>query len=142
MIRAWEEKDLPILAALEKKCFSDPWDEQALKSSFLLPFSHCFLLEDGGKVCGYCILSVLFEDAEILNIAVSPAYRKKGYGALLMETMLEKARTLGATQCFLEVRESNLAAIALYEKYGFSQYGVRKKYYEDGENALVMKKIF
>lgn len=142
MIRAWEEKDLPILAALEKECFSDPWSEQALLSSFVLPFSHCFLLEDGGQVCGYCILSVLFEDAEILNIAVSKEQQKKGYGALLMETMLEKARALGATQCFLEVRESNLAAISLYEKYGFSQYGVRKKYYEDGENALVMKKIF
>ena len=107
-----------------------------------MPFSHCFLIEDGGQVCGYCVLSVLFEDAEVLNVAVSKAHRKKGYGALLMEAMLERAIALGATQCFLEVRESNVAAIALYKKYGFSQYGIRKNYYEDGENALTMKKIF
>ena len=142
MIRVWEEKDLPKIAELERECFSDPWNEQALFSSFTLPFSHCFLIEDGGQVCGYCVLSVLFEDAEVLNIAVSKAHRKKGYGALLMENMLERARALGATQCFLEVRESNVAAIALYKKYGFSQYGIRKNYYEDGENALTMKKIF
>ncbi|MBQ3020036.1 MAG: ribosomal protein S18-alanine N-acetyltransferase [Clostridia bacterium] len=142
MIRAWEEKDLPKIAELERECFSDPWNEQALFSSFTLPFSHCFLIEDKGQVCGYCILSVLFEDAEVLNIAVSKEYRKKGYGGLLMENMLERARALGATQCFLEVRESNAAAIALYTKYGFLQYGIRKNYYEDGENALTMKKIF
>ena len=142
MIRLWEEKDLPILTALEEECFSDPWNEQALKSSFDLPFTHCFLAEEGGQVCGYCVLSVLFEDAEVLNIAVAPAYRKQGYGRLLMETMLEKARSLNALQCFLEVRESNTPAIRLYESYGFAQYGVRKRYYEDGENALVMKKIF
>ena len=92
MIRLWEEKDLPILTALEEECFSDPWNEQALKSSFDLPFTHCFLAEEGGQVCGYCVLSVLFEDAEVLNIAVAPAYRKQGYGKLLMETMLEKAK--------------------------------------------------
>ena len=142
MIRPWEEKDLPIISALEEECFSDPWNEEALKSSFDLPFTHCFLVEEGGQVCGYCVLSVLFEDAEVLNIAVAPAYRKKGYGKLLMETMLEKARELDALQCFLEVRESNTPAIRLYESYGFAQYGVRKRYYEDGENALVMKKIF
>ena len=142
MIRAWQESDIPFLVELEKECFVDAWSEKALRDSFALPFSHCFLLEDEGQVCGYCILSVLFEDAEILNIAVSPAHRKKGYGKRLMDAMLEKARALEATQCFLEVRESNAAAISLYEKYGFSQYGVRKRYYADGENALVMKKIF
>ena len=99
-------------------------------------------MEEGGQVCGYCVLSVLFEDAEVLNIAVAPAHRKKGYGKLLMDAMLEKARKLGALQCFLEVRESNMPAIRLYESYGFAGYGVRKRYYEDGENALVMKKIF
>ena len=142
ILRAIEEKDIEVLTEAEKRCFKDPWTKEMFSALLKLPFQYGFIAEEGGQVCGYCVLSVLFEDAEVLNIAVAPAYRKKGYGKLLMETMLERARSLDALQCFLEVRESNTPAIRLYESYGFAQYGVRKRYYEDGENALVMKKIF
>lgn len=143
ILRAWEEKDVDTIAEMEKRCFpQDAWTKGMLSELLDSPYEWAVLAEEGGQVCGYCVLSVLFEDAEVLNIAVAPAYRKQGYGKLLMETMLEKARSLNALQCFLEVRESNTPAIRLYESYGFAQYGVRKRYYEDGENALVMKKIF
>ena len=124
---------------MEKACFSDPWNEEALRSSFANPLNHCFLVEDGGQVRGYCILFCLFEDAEVLNIAVEKSSRGKGYGAALLEKMHQTAKTLGATQSFLEVRVSNQSAISLYEKFGYQSYGVRERYYADGENASVMK---
>ncbi|MBR2646781.1 MAG: ribosomal protein S18-alanine N-acetyltransferase [Clostridia bacterium] len=139
-IRPWTEQDIDIVTEMEARCFSDPWNKEAMTASYLAPFTHCFLLEAGGQVCGYCILSVLFEDAEVLNIAVDLPHRKQGYGNALMNAMHEKAIALGAEKCFLEVRESNLSAITLYKKYGYEQYGVRKRYYEDGEDALAMKK--
>lgn len=140
ILRLWEEKDLAQIAELEKECFSDPWDLVSLRSSFLLPVTRCFLAEEEGQVCGYCILSVLFEDAEILNIAVGKKARRRGIGEALLSAALERATLEGAERCFLEVRENNVAAQALYRKFDFETYGLRKGYYADGENALAMKK--
>lgn len=140
IIRVWQEQDLERVAQLEQECFSDPWSYDALKSSFENPLTHCFLAEDGGQVCGYCCVFCLFEDAEVLNIAVAKACRGKGYAKALLEKMHQTAKELGATQSFLEVRVSNASAIGLYERYGYESYGVRAKYYADGESAFVMKK--
>ena len=139
ILRYWEEKDIPVIADMEKECFPDPWSEEALRASFVNNLNHCFLVEDGGQVRGYCIMFCLFEDAEVLNIAVEKSARGKGYGTTLMNKMHQTAKSLGATQCFLEVRVSNQTAIALYEKFGYCSYGVRERYYADGENAFVMK---
>lgn len=140
IIRTWEEKDIAAIAQMEARCFSDPWTEGMLRDCLKYAWQHLFLAEDGGQVCGYCCLGVLFEDAEVLNIAVDTPHRGKGIGQALLTAMHEKAKTLGALQCFLEVRVSNAAAIALYEKNGYERYGVRAHYYPDGENAMLMKK--
>ena len=140
-IRAWERTDIDCIAEMEKKCFKDPWSKDMLEDTFQYPYYHCFLAEDGGQVCGYCCLISIFEDAEVGNIAVDFSFRGRGIGAKLMETMHEKAKSLGAKRCLLEVRVSNAPAIALYEKYGYKRYGIRAKYYEDGEDAFVMEKI-
>ena len=138
--RLWEEKDLEIIASAEQRCFSDPWSFQALKSAFENPFTHCFLLEEGGQVCGYACLFVLFEEAEVQNIAVDIPFRKRGFGGELLSFLHNFAKEKGAETCFLEVRVSNRAAIALYEKYGYEIYGERNRYYQDGESAYVMRK--
>jgi ribosomal-protein-alanine N-acetyltransferase len=83
---------------------------------------------------------VLFEEAEVQNIAVDIPYQKHGIGRALIDFMHEKAKALGAEKCFLEVRVSNRAAIALYQKTGYEIYGERSKYYADGESAFVMRK--
>ena len=140
IVRAWEQKDIPAIADIENKSFADPWTEGMLSDTLRFPVYHTFLAEEEGQVCGYCCLIVLFEDAEIGNIAVDAAFRGRGIATELMKTMHKKARDLGAKRCLLEVRVSNAPAIALYEKFGYQRYGVRAKYYEDGEDAFVMEK--
>jgi ribosomal-protein-alanine N-acetyltransferase len=139
MIRRWEEKDVAKIAEMEQRCFKDAWSEAMLRESFSNPLTHCFLVEEGGQVCGYCCLFVLFEDAEVLNIAVDESHRGKGYAKQMMGQMHACAKTLGAERCLLEVRVSNAPAIALYKGFGYQSYGVREKYYADGESAYVMQ---
>lgn len=139
-IRSWEQKDITKLAEMERRCFSDPWTEQMLADTLKLPVYHGFLVEEQGEILGYASLIVVCEDAEVGNIAVDLPFRGRGISKVLMDAMHQRARSLGATQCFLEVRVSNAVAISLYEKYGYEKYGVRAKYYADREDAFVMKK--
>ncbi len=142
ILRAWQKGDIPTIAALERSCFQDAWTKEMLLDCLRYPHYRCFLIEEGGQVCGYCCLTVLFEDAEVANIAVSPAYRNRGFAKAMLNEMHVYAQSLGATQCFLEVRKGNTPAISLYQKQGYEPYGERKGYYGDGEDALLMKKIF
>ncbi len=139
-IRKWEEADISTLVETERRCFSDPWTEQMFSDCLKLPVYHCFLAEEDEKIVGYSVLIAVCEDADVANIAVDPPFRGKGIAKALMETMHGQAKSSGATQCFLEVRVSNVAAIALYRAYGYETCGLRKGYYADGEDAFVMKK--
>jgi len=98
-------------------------------------------VKDDGRVIGYGGLWVLFDEGHITTLAVHPLHRKAGTGSFLLEHMLRKARANGATQVFLEVRDSNLAARRLYEKFKFKVIGRRKNYYLN-EDALVMVYTF
>ena len=140
MIRRWEEKDVALIAQLERRCFQDAWTEQMLRETNDNPLYHCFLVEEEGQVCGYCCLFVLFEDAEVLNIAVDEAYRGRGYAKEMMKKMHAYAKSLGAERSLLEVRVGNQPARALYESFGYETYGVRERYYADGEDACLMEK--
>ena len=140
IVRAWEEKDISAICQIEQESFSDPWSEGMFLDTLRFPVYHTCLVEDGGQVCGYGCLIILFEDAELANIAVAPTYRGKGVGKLLMEKMHAYAKSLGAERMLLEVRVSNQSAIGLYEKYGYEKYGLREHYYADGEDAHLMQK--
>ena len=140
IIRAWEEKDIPAIADIENKSFADPWTEEMLSDTLRFPVYHTFLAEEGGQVCGYGCLILLFEDAELANIAVAPTHRGQGVGKLLMEKMHDYAKTFGAERMLLEVRVSNQSAIGLYERYGYEKYGLRENYYADGEDAYLMQR--
>ena len=138
--REWKREDIPQIAEIEKQCFSDPWNEQAFVSGMNSPFFYGVLFEEGGQVCAYACEMVIFEDAEVLNVAVSPSFRRQGLGEKLLIALEEYAKNKGAERLLLEVREGNSPARGLYEKLGFAPFGVRKNYYEDGENAVVMQK--
>ena len=140
IIRPWKKEDIPVIAQMERRCFHDAWTEDMLFDTLRYPVYHCFLAEEDGKICGYCCLIVVCEDAEVGNIAVDLPFRERGIGKALMERMHQCAKEKGATQCFLEVRASNENAIALYKKFGYEAYGIRVGYYEDGEDALAMKR--
>ncbi len=139
-IREWKPEDIPKLVEAERRCFSDPWTEQMFVDVLKFPIYHGFLAEENGELCGYALLIVACEDADLANLAVDLPFRGRGVARALMDALLEQAKRSGATQCFLEVRVSNVAAISLYKKYGCEICGVRKRYYEDGEDAFLMKK--
>ena len=139
-IRPMTMADVPAVYAIETSCFSDPWSEDSF--AFALennPIAHFLVVEDGGILCGYISYYHVVDEGQIINIAVSPDYRRKGIGRALMEAFLQKAYVLGIKTLTLEVRASNQAAKALYEAFGFVQNGLRKKYYSDPrEDAILM----
>ena len=140
-VREIQKEDIGAIAEIEKRCFSDAWSIETFESVLQYTWQHGFVAEDAGQVCGYAILDVVFEDAELLNIAVDIPYRGQKIGRVLLTTLLDCAKGLGANRCLLEVRVSNQTAIALYERFGFTQIGVRARYYGDGEDALIMQTI-
>ena len=139
-VRPWTRDDLPKIFLAEKECFSDPWTEQMIKSEFTKPIFCGFVLEEKGVLAGYICGTALFEDGEIPKVAVLPDFRRKGYGKKLVDTVIADLQTRGVERIFLEVREKNLPAVALYQGCGFVTVRIRKQYYPDGENALEMKK--
>ena len=140
VVRAWEEKDIDTILEIERRCFKDPYTREMLLWDMEGMFGYTFLIEDEGQVCGYASMNVLFEDAEVGNVAVDEPFRRRGYGKILMDAMHEKAKELGAKRVLLEVRVSNAPAVRLYESLGYERFSVRKRYYSDGEDAYMMQK--
>lgn len=124
---------LKEIVELEKECFHTPWKEEMLLSSFN---SGCVFViaEEDDKVIGY---GGFYPTGDITNVAVSNTFRGHGIGYRIVSEMIEQARVQGVTPLFLEVRRDNNIAIKLYEKCGFKQISVRKRYYENGEDALI-----
>lgn len=140
-VRMGEAGDGEAIAALEKVCFSDPWSlESVMHDLCENPLAWYMVAEDKetGTVAGYAGIWVIAGEGHITNVAVAPEYRRCGIGQMLVDGLRETGGTRGAVSFTLEVRESNTGAIALYEKKGFDQVGVRPHYYSDGENAVIM----
>lgn len=126
-------------AELEKECFTDPWSKEEMETALRNPAFHCLGETFDGVLASYVITSTVSDECEILNIAVKPEYRRRGIGESLLSKALCRAEEKGAKTVWLEVRESNTPAIALYEKFGFSKVGTRKNYYRKPvEHAVIM----
>ena len=131
--------DLSAICAIEAASFSDPWSENDFRAAFAEGICEYIVTEDGGKVVGYALFRVLFEDAEIMSLAVDPSTRRAGAGAAMMARLLSRVTERGGQTVFLEVRASNEAAIALYEKLGFARVRTVRRYYRRPiEDAIVM----
>ena len=141
IIREWKYEDILAVTALEKQCFPDAWSYKAFADSFLTGIFHGFLAEEDGRLVGYGFFTCLYEVADLDRIAVSPDLRGKGVGRRILTALCDAARDLGAERMMLEVRESNTPAIGLYESAQFIRISERKKYYGDGETALVYQKL-
>ena len=133
------EEHIPQIAALERACFSHPWSEDALRAELWNDSAVVIAAEgEDGTVLGYAGLQTVLDEGYINNVAVDPRFRRQGVAGQLVEAFLRfgAARLAFLT---LEVRASNAPAIALYEKYGFTQAGRRRDYYDDPrEDALLM----
>ena len=131
---------LPQVAALEKICFpADPWSEALFRDALECPGAALLAAEkEDGAVLGYAVLSAVLDEGNLDNIAVAPSCRRQGVADALLSALTDFGRT-NLSVLFLEVRASNLPAIALYEKHGFIPMGRRKNYYESPrEDALLM----
>lgn len=134
---------IPAIAEIERLCFSHPWSENALREE-LFNDTACFIaaVTDDGEVVGYAGLHCVLDEGYIDNIAVRPQYRRQGVAGELLGAFIRFGE---ANLAFLtlEVRQSNLPAIALYEKYGFFKVGRRKNYYDSPrEDAVLMTREF
>ena len=124
------------LLELEKICFHTfSWNQQQILSH--LESNPIYILFEAEKIISYLIVTVNLEEVEILRIATLPINQKKGYATFLIEELF---REFPKHSFFLEVRSSNIKAISLYEKKGFQKFHIRKKYYENLEDALLLKK--
>ena len=135
------ESHVAQVAALEKQCFSDPWSENSVASELENPLSLWLIAEEDGAVCGYVGSQTVLDETDMMNIAVHPDCRRKGIAAALIAELVSRLKARGSRILRLEVRESNLPAIALYKAMGFTQLGLRKNYYRNPkENALILGK--
>lgn len=141
MIRMMERQDIEQTAFMEKLCFTDPWSESAFEYELKNPLSLWLVCEKDNQVVGYVGSQTVLPEADIMNIAVLPEYRKQGIGEKLMLSLASVLQERGVTSITLEVRVSNVPAISLYEKLGFSQVGKRPGYYlHPREDALILRK--
>lgn len=136
------QEHIDDIVNVEKLSFAIPWSKQSITEEFLnneTAVYYCALA--GNMAVGYAGMWQVVDEGHITNIAVHPEFRQSGIGSALMEALLEEAGRRGLKALTLEVRRSNLNAQALYRKYGFSDGGVRKRYYADNnEDAIIMWK--
>ena len=142
-IIAMNESHVPQIAALEKLCFSDAWSENSIRSELTNQLSLWLVAVDGDRVAGYIGSQTVLGWADMMNLCVSPDYRRQGIGEKLTMELERQLREEKVECLTLEVRVSNAPAITLYEKLGFTQVGKRPRYYEKPrEDALILRKEF
>lgn len=134
-IRAMTEQDISAVAMLERENFSNPWTHEMLLEELALSCAQYFVAEVDGSVIGYAGMQIILDEGYVTNIAVSNAFRRKGVASALITRLLEAPLSFLS----LEVRKSNAPAIALYQKFGFTECGLRRNYYTNPtEDALIL----
>ena len=116
--RPMTEADLDRVVQIENAAFSHPWSRNLFADG--LKSYDCWLMFDGDEQIGHGIIQIILDEAHLLNITVRPQSQGRGLGLQLLEHLMQRARQLGAGECFLEVRASNQSAYRLYERYGFN----------------------
>ena len=141
IIRKMKASDVIAIAELEKRCFSDPWSADSIASELVNPLSYWLVAEMDGQVAGYVGSQSVLDAADMMNIAVSPEYRRRGVAKALVNELTAYLSKNNVIALLLEVRVSNEPAITLYEKMGFQQVGRRPNYYRNPrEDALILRK--
>jgi ribosomal-protein-alanine acetyltransferase len=139
-IRPATTADTARLASLERICFSDPWSPAGLREMISATHSIALVGLSGDVIVGYAIARYAAGSGEILNLAVAPEHRREGVAAHLIDALLEGLRSREVREVYLEVRESNGPARALYTGKGFTVAGMRRAYYRyPTEDALVLR---
>ena len=144
LLRPAVESDLTGITVIERASFADPWTEESFRRLIGVKPA-IFLVAEGDRdasVAGYVAAFSVGDDGEILNVAVASEFRGRGLAGQMLDAVLIELVGRGVRMAFLEVRESNDAARALYQSRGFSEIGRRRAYYRRPvEDALVMRKV-
>lgn len=141
MIRLMRAEDVSVVAKIERLVQSHPWSLKQFEDA--VDSYQSTVIEQNGQVVGFCILQPVLDEANLLLMAIDPSQQGKGLGYQMLEASMDMLKN-NPIQIFLEVRESNLAAINLYQKSGFHQIDLRKNYYPNPngtkEHAIIMVK--
>ena len=139
IVTPFEEKDIPYLVKIEAACFSTPFKEKDFLDILSSEISNVLVAKRGNFVVGFVSFTMIIDELQIINVAVDPSLQRMGIGNLLMSELIKYGSKKGALKYFLEVRESNVNAIRLYEKHGFVPVGVSKNhFFLPRENAILM----
>ena len=135
------EAHVAQIAQLEKRCFSDPWSENSIRSELTGRLSLWVVALDGDTVAGYIGSQSVLGESDMMNVAVAPEYRRRGIAQALILELIRRLSQQGNRSLMLEVRASNTPAITLYHKLGFAQVGRSPNYYRNPkEDALILRK--
>lgn len=141
VVRAMRHEDVAGVWRIEDQSYRFPWSEGIFRDCLLAGYQ-CLVVEQQSEIRAYGILSMAAGEAHVLNVCVAPAFRRRGYGVMLLNQMITLARAARIRRIFLEVRPSNLAATSMYHALGFTTVGRRSNYYKAGndtrEDALVL----
>jgi [ribosomal protein S18]-alanine N-acetyltransferase len=142
-IRPMHELDVPVVVAIERAAYQFPWSEGIFRDCLRVGYV-CRVVEIGGELAGYGIMSVGAGEAHVLNVCIRDDHRGRGLARKVLLYLLDRARIAGMCEAFLEVRPSNTAAARLYHSLGFEQVGIRRGYYQatgGREDAAVLRRI-
>ncbi len=138
-IRALALPDLNAIEEIERRSYTTPWSRSMFAGELAKPAALCLGAFEEGRLAGYLIVSRYVDAWHVMNIAVAPAFRRRGIATALLDKLFELTEDASKRGYTLEVRVSNKGAIKLYERLGFSARGIRRGYYTDNrEDALIM----
>lgn len=139
LIRTMQESDLEQIIKIEQETFSDPWNEEDFKNSYQDINNSYLVVEIEGVVAGYCGYWGIAGEGYIYNVAIKKECRRQGLGFQMLRYLIDQAKGRGITSMTLEVRQSNEAAIQLYQSLGFEAAGIRSDFYtRPKEDAVIM----
>lgn len=141
VIQNMQPEDLDEVVKIERQSFSDPWSKENFRAELELPFSWVWVAKIEDRLIGYCCCWKIEEELQIANLAVHSDFRNQEIGKKILQEILNKACQRKVKKVTLEVRESNQAALKLYDTFGFVEVGRRKKYYrKPAEDGLILAK--
>ncbi len=139
-IRIAKPGDVPGMLEVERACFGDPWSARAIREAMQSETAQAYVAESKARLLGFVLARTSGPEAEILDLAVLPDMRRRGIARELLRAVRDAVQRIGVEEIYLEVRESNRAAISLYEGEGYRPVGMRHRYYRNPlENALVLR---
>ena len=139
MIELMKISDLDQVLQIEQECFSDPWQRKYIEDELNnTELCRLFVDKQNDEVIAYGSIWLMFENCDIVKIAVKPEYQRKGHGQQMLDRLISEAKTCGCEFVHLEVRHNNVPAIGLYKKNGFETVRTRTHYYSNGDDAFDM----